>query len=249
MNGRSAEDFATLLDEVETRTRLPYGVNLILKDNPRLNADLATCLAHRVALIITSLGDPARVVEAAHARGVKVFCDVTTMRHARKAVASGADGLIAVCAGAGGHAGQISPFVLVPWLASEFDIPVAAAGGIADGRGLAAALTLGAEAAYVGTRFIASSEAIVVDDYRDAVLRGDVDDVEYTPEVTGVPCNFLKVSVEAMRRGEIGPEQRFKNIWSAGQTVALCSSVQTASAIVRGMVSDAQQILTRLANP
>jgi nitronate monooxygenase len=243
LNGRSSADFGELLDEVERRTDRPYGVNLILKDNPRLEPDLECCLQHRVRLLITSLGDPSAVVAAAHARGVKVFCDVINLRHAAKAAAAGADGLIAVCAGAGGHAGTISPMVLVPLLVERFGLPVLAAGGIVDGRGLAAALCLGASAAYVGTRLIACPEASAEPAYQQAVLDAELDDVEYTPEVTGVHASFLRATVEAMRRGEIGPDKRFKHIWSAGQDVALIRAQRPAGELVRAMVDEAAAIL------
>jgi len=246
LNGLAAEDFVAMLDEIERLTDRPYGVNLVLKDNPRLEADLAACFDHRVALIITSLGDPAPVVEAAHARGIKVFCDVTSMRHARKAAAGGADGLIAVCVGAGGHAGLLSPAVLVPWLADSFDLPVAMAGGVADGRGLAAALALGASAAYVGTRLVASRESIAPDAFKQLVVDVDAEQVEYTPEVTGVHCNFLKPSLEAFRRGEVGADQRYVKIWSAGQTVALVHEETPAGVIVEQMARDARRCLAGL---
>ncbi|MFH1809189.1 MAG: nitronate monooxygenase [Pseudomonadota bacterium] len=247
LNGRSSQDFAALLDEVEGLTDRPYGVNLILKDNPRLEADLETCLQHRVRMLITSLGDPTQVVERAHARGVKVFCDVVSVRHAAKAAAAGADGLIAVSAGAGGHAGAISALVLVPLLVQRFGLPVLAAGGIVDGRGLAAALCLGASAAYIGTRLIACPESQASDAYQQAVLDADIDDVEYTPEVTGVSANFLRATVDAMRRGEIGPEKRYKNIWSAGQDVALIADRPPAGELVQGMVREASALLHKLA--
>jgi len=247
LNARSAEAFDELLDEIEQLTDRPYGINLILKDNQRLEQDLATCLDHRVAMLITSLGDPTAVTAAAHASGVKVFSDVTSMRHARKAVTAGVDGLIAVCAGAGGHAGALSPAVLIPWLVDTFDVPIAAAGGLADGRGLAAALALGAAAAYVGTRLIATRESLAVDSFKQLVVDVDADQVEYTPEVTGVPCNFLTPSLEAFRRGEIGADQRYKEIWSAGQTVALVREVAPAADVITGMAREATRVLTTLA--
>ena len=243
LNGRSSQDFAAILDEIERRTDRPFGVNLILKDNPRLEPDLEFCLQHRVRLLVTSLGDPSAAVARAHSQGVKVFCDVINPRHAAKAAAAGADGLIAVCAGAGGHAGTISPLVLVPLLVERFGLPVLAAGGIVDGRGLAAALCLGASAAYVGTRLIACPEANAEPAYQQAVIDAGLDDVEYTPEVTGVPASFMRSTVEAMRRGEIGPDKRFKHIWSAGQDVALIREQKPAGELLRSMVDEAAQIL------
>lgn len=243
LNARSSEEFSVLLDAIEAKTDKPYGINLILKDNPRLEADLEVCLAHRPAALITSLGKPEAIVKAAHAKGVKVLSDVTNEGHAERAVQAGVDALVAVCAGAGGHAGAISPFVLVPLLAERFALPVLAAGGIVDGRGLAAALALGAAGAYVGTRLVASDEALTDPAYLQAVIDAGSTDVEYTPEVTGVPANFLRVSLEAMRRGDIGKEKRFKNIWSAGQDVALIAASQPAGDIVTRMVREAEALL------
>lgn len=243
LNGRSHDDFVELLRQIEQQTQKPYGINLILKDNPRLEEDLQACLQHRVALLITSLGDPTHIIERAHSSGTKVFCDVTNKRHADKAAAAGADGLVAVCAGAGGHAGTLSPLVFIPWLVDTYDIPVAAAGGIADGRGLAASLTLGAAAAYIGTRLVASSEALAPPEYQRMIVQSLAEDVEYTPEVTGVPCNFLKPSLNALRQGEVKQNSRYKEIWTAGHNVALIDSVRSAREIVQDMARQAQALV------
>jgi nitronate monooxygenase len=242
-NGRDSAQLGALLDDIERRTSRPYGVNLVLRANPRLDADLAVCLGHRVSLLITSLGDPAPIVARARPRGIKVFANVTQLKHARRAEQSGVDGLVAVAAGAGGHGGTISPLVLLPQLADAFALPIVAAGGVADGRGLAAALMLGAAGVAVGTRLIASTESLAGDAYQQMVIASAADDVIFTSEVDGVPANFLRPSLEAFRRGEVGADKRFKHIWTAGQTVALIDGVAPAAAIVRDMVDRAEQII------
>ena len=241
LNFRSSEDFRDAVREIKRRTHAPFGVNLILLNNPRLREDLAVCLEERVPLIITSLGDPTPIIEAAHARGTKVFCDVVNVRHAAKAKAAGADALVAVAAGAGGHAGAVTPFVLVPWLRREVGLPVVAAGGLADGATLAAALALGADAGYFGTRFIASTEAPVGDDFKAAICAANPEDIIYTPDVTGHPANFLKDSLERWRAADqsgASELKRWKDVWSAGQTVGLIQRVQPCADIVRDIMAE-----------
>ena len=241
LNARSSEAFREAVREIKRRTNAPFGVNLILLNNPRIQEDLAVCLEERVPLIITSLGDPTELIAAAHERGLRVFCDVVNARHAKKAKAAGADALIAVSAGAGGHAGVITPFVLVPWLKRETGLPVVAAGGLADGATLAAALALGADAGYFGTRFIASTEAPVDEAFKAAIVAAGPEDIEYTPDVTGHPANFLKASVAQWRAAghEGGSElKRWRDVWSAGQTVGLIDAVKPCADIVRDLVTE-----------
>jgi nitronate monooxygenase len=149
---------------------LKFGVNLILKDNPRLEEDLQAVVERKVPLVVTSLGDPTRVVEAVKGYGGVVWCDVVGLRHGRKAVEAGADALVAVACGAGGHAGPVSPFVLGPWLRGELGVPVLIAGGIATGAQVLAALALG-DGVYIGTRFIATLESAAPLEYKEALLR------------------------------------------------------------------------------
>lgn len=241
LNARTTDAFREAIRDVKARTNAPYGVNLILLNNPRLKEDLAVCLEERVPLIITSLGDPTELIAAAHARGTKVFCDVVNARHAKKAKAAGADALIAVSAGAGGHAGVITPFVLVPWLRKEVGLPVVAAGGLADGATLAAALALGAGAGYFGTRFIASTEAPVEDGFKRAICDANPEDIEYTPEVTGHPANFLRGSLESWREKKLegGSEvKKWRDVWSAGQTCGLIHEVKGCGEIVADIMAE-----------
>jgi nitronate monooxygenase len=241
LNFRSTDAFREAVREIKRRTNAPFGVNLILLNNPRIQDDLAVCLEEKVPLIITSLGNPTELIAAAHERGTRVFCDVINLRHAQKAAAAGADALIAVSSGAGGHAGPISPFVLVPWLAQELKIPVVAAGGIANGANVAAALALGADAAYLGTRFIASTEAPVEEEFKRAICESGPEDLEFTPEVTGHHANFLKPSLEKFREAkrEGGTElKKWRDVWSAGQTVGLIECVKPCREIVADLMAE-----------
>jgi nitronate monooxygenase len=234
LNYRSTDELRTALAEIRGRTSGPWGVNIIIKA-PRAMEDLAAVLDAGTPLVITSLGDPTPVVEAAHARGARVFCDVINLKHALKAQAAGADAVIAVGAGAGGHAGVISPLVLVPWLVRELKVPVIAAGGIADGAQVAAVLALGAQLAYVGTRFIASAESPAPDAYKQMILAAGPEDIVYTPEVTGHNANFMKPSLDAwLASGKAGGA--WKAVWSAGHNVALIREVQPMAELVREMV-------------
>ena len=193
LNYRPVSRFAEAVQEIKAETAGPFGVNLIIQeDNKNLDAQLDVIIAQRVPLIITSLGNPARVIARAHAAGIKVFCDVINLYHARKVIVAGADGLIAVSSGAGGHGGNISSFALIPSLVSLTDRPVIAAGSIVDGRGMLAALALGAAGIYMGTRFIASEEAGVSAGYRDAILNATAEDIVTTKKVDGYPGNFIK---------------------------------------------------------
>lgn len=248
LNLRTTEEFRQAVREIKARTPAPFGVNLILLGNERLEADLAVCLEEEVHLLITSLGNPTSVIQAAHARGLRVFCDVTNLKHALKCQEAGADAVIAVASGAGGHAGTISPFVLVPHLQAHLSIPVVAAGGISDGRGIAAALALGAGAAYVGTRFIASHESPAPEAYKRMILESSAEDIEYSPEVSGHPANFLRPSLEAFRAsqdGEAGAPLRpsaWRDVWSAGHGVSLISEVAGCRELVRRMMEEYEAV-------
>jgi nitronate monooxygenase len=174
----------------------PFAVNQIIHaSNDRLEHDLDLCEAHRVPIIITSLAAPIEVVPRVHAWGGLVFHDVISLRHARKAIEAGVDGLILVCAGAGGHAGTLSPFAFVEEVRKIWPGPVALAGAITTGRAVLAARAIGADLAYVGTRFIATEEANADRRYKEMILASEAADVVYTPYFTGVAGNYLRRSV------------------------------------------------------
>jgi nitronate monooxygenase len=170
-----------------------YGVNLIVqKTNPLYSKHLKECVEAKVPFYITSLGSPKEVIAAAHSYGAKVLCDVTNLAHAEKAAQAGCDGFIAVCAGAGGHAGPYPMHVLVPALQKVFpDKILVAAGGIATGQQLVSALVLGAQGASIGTRFIASTEAPVSDEYKKGILDYGMEDIVLTERLSGTPCNVI----------------------------------------------------------
>lgn len=193
LNYRPSEKFAEALAEIKRRTKKPVGLNLIVnKSNTRQARDLKIALDAGVEMFITSLGNPKTVIAEAHKNGAKVFCDVTNLEHALKVQDLGADGVIAVSSGAGGHAGPISPLVLIPWLKSELKIPVIAAGGIAHGSQLAACLALGADGVSVGTRFIASKEATVEEAYKNAVVKSTPEDIMMTSRISGTPAAVIR---------------------------------------------------------
>jgi nitronate monooxygenase len=228
----------------------PYAVNQIIHEsNDRLEHDLEACARHRVPLIITSLRAPGAITGRVHAWGGLVFHDVVSVRHARKALEAGVDGLILVCAGAGGHAGTLSPFALLGEVRRFFDGPVALAGAITTGRAVLAAEAMGADFAYVGTRFIASAEAHAPEPYKRMVVESAAADVVYTPLFTGVHGNYLKKSVaaagldperlptadkSAMNFGS-GQAKAWKDIWGAGQGVGTIDDVLPARELVARM--------------
>lgn len=201
LNFRPPEKYVQALKEVRQRTKKPIGVNIIVnKSNARAGPDLKASLDHGVELFITSLGSPKEVIAEAHKNGAKVICDVVNLEHAKKVQDLGADGVIAVGAGAGGHAGPISPIVLIDWLKRELNIPVIAAGGIADGATMASMLTLGASAVSVGTRFIACKEATIEQSYKDAVVKSTPEDIVMTTRLSGTPAAVIRTDY-VMRMG------------------------------------------------
>jgi nitronate monooxygenase len=197
LNFRKEGELASLLDELNKgHLDFPkgnYGVNLIVqRTNPYYKKHLETCINHKVPFYITSLGNPKEVIEAAHSYGAKVFCDVTTLEHAKKCYEAGCDGFIAVGQGAGGHAGPNPLQVLIPALKNHFPgKPVIAAGGIVNGTGLLSVKVLGAAGASIGTRFIASKECKVNDAYKQAILKAGMDDIVMTTKLSGSPCTII----------------------------------------------------------
>jgi nitronate monooxygenase len=200
LNYRPIEKYIEALKEMKKRTKKPIGLNIIVnKSNTRAKEDLKHALDAGVNLFITSLGSPKDVIIEAHKNGAKVVCDVVNLEHAKKVQDLGADGVIAVGTGAGGHAGPLSPIVLVNWLKRELEIPVIAAGGIANGATMASMLAVGAAGVSIGTRFIACTEAKVEDAYKQAIVNATPEDIVMTTRISGTPAAVIKTEyVERM---------------------------------------------------
>ena len=238
------------------RVIAPYAINHIIhQSNDRLQQDLEVCAAHRVPLIITSLRAPNQVVDAVHGWGGKVFHDITTLRHARKAIDAGVDGLILVCAGAGGHAGTLSPFALLGEVRKIFDGPIALSGAISRGQDVLAARAMGADFAYMGTRFIASTEAHAQPEYKQMLVDTSANDIIYTPYFTGIPGNYLKPCVRNIgldpddlpapnaESTNFGSDNKkaWRDIWGAGQGVGNIDSILPTADIVAALRQEYQQ--------
>lgn len=254
LNQRESSGFEAWLEEIEaglTADSAPYAVNLIVHgSNPRLQADLAICVKHRVPVVVTSLGAVKEVVDAVHGYGGLVFHDVTTRRHAEKAAEAGVDGLIAVAAGAGGHAGTWSPFALVAEIRQFFDKTLLLSGCLNHGHEILAAQLLGADLAYMGTRFIATRESAADADYKQMILAARAADIVHTPAVSGVPASFMRQSLEKagydlarlqdkadINYGEklkpINDEAKaWKTVWSAGQGVGGIDDLPSVAELV-----------------
>lgn len=241
----------------------PFAVNQIIhQSNDRLDHDLDVCMRHEVPMIITSLRAPTDVVKRVHAYGGVVFHDVISVRHAHKALEAGVDGLVLVCAGAGGHAGALSPFALVREVRQFFDGPIALSGAITDGNGVLAAEAIGADFAYVGTRFIATSEANADARYKQMIVDGTAADVVYTPYFTGVHGNYLKPSIAAagldpddlpqadktkMNFASSAGPKAWKEIWGCGQGIGNIKEVLPTRELVGRMREEYAAARRRLA--
>jgi len=264
LNQRTSEGFEEWLIEIKTalaafeketgKKAAPFGVNLIVHPtNPRLEADIKLCVKHKVPLIITSLGAVSQVVDAIHSYGGLVFHDVIKKRHAQKAAGAGVDGLILVAAGAGGHAGTINPMTLVAEIKKFYDKTIILSGCISTGRDIASALQMGADLAYMGTRFINVEESKAPEEYRKMIVESGASDVVYTASISGVHANFLGASLKAAgiteedlkkdRKVDFGKEldteaKAWKTIWSAGQGVATIENVISVSELVHTLKSE-----------
>ena len=234
----------------------PFAVNQICHgSNDRLLGDMEICVKHEVPIIITSLRPPAEVVKAAHSYGGLVFHDVINVRHAKKAADMGVDGLILVCAGAGGHAGALSPFALLREVKSWFDGTIILSGSIGDGYSVASALALGADFAYLGTRFIATHEANAEPEYKQMLIESSANDIVYSNLFTGVLGNYLKPSIQnsgldpnnlptadksAMNFGSGGntDSKAWKDIWGSGQGIGLIEDAPTVEELVERLKSE-----------
>jgi len=240
----------------------PIAVNQIVhQSNDRLEHDVAVCVKHQVPIIISSLrAPPPEMLDAVHAYGGIVLHDVISIRHAEKALEAGVDGLILVAAGAGGHAGALSPFALVGEVRQFFDGPIALSGSIATGDAILAAQAMGADFAYIGSRFLATRESNVTDAYRSAIVESSAADVVYTNLFTGVHGNYLKKSIVAagldpdnlpvsdkskMSFGS-GSAKAWRDIWGAGQGVGLMDDVPTVAEMVERLQQQYQAARERL---
>ena len=256
LNQRTTEGFEKWIIEIKSALDLfeketgkkaaPFGVNLIVhQTNPRVKADLEICIKHKVPIIITSLGAVPQLVGAIHSYGGLVFHDVIKKRHAEKAAEAGVDGLILVCAGAGGHAGTLNPMPFVAEIKKFFHKTILLSGCISNGQDVASALQMGADIAYMGTRFINTKESKASEDYRKMIIESDANDIVYTAAISGVSANFLRPSLEAMgiteemlkrtKKIDFGKElsamekeaKAWSTIWSAGQGVTNISDNPT----------------------
>lgn len=264
LNERTTDGFRgwlTQIDAALTDADAPYAVNLIVHPtNARLQADLEVVVEHRVPVVITSLGAVPDVVEAVHSYGGLVLHDITTLRHAQKAAAAGVDGLILVAAGAGGHAGTINPFALLASVRPWFGGIIALAGSISSGSDVLAARAMGADLAYLGTRFIATKESRAPEAYREQVVAASAHDIVYTPAVSSIPANFLRASLATAGIDpssvpdplHLGSDQEFKawrDIWSAGQGVAGIDDVPTVADLVDRLSAQYDAALASLCDP
>ena len=260
LNQRESAGFAAWLDEIEASlasNAAPYAVNLIVHNsNPRLQADLAICVERRVPIVITSLGAVKEVVDAVHSYGGLVFHDVTTRRHAEKAAEAGVDGLIAVAAGAGGHAGTWSPFALIAEIRQFFDKTLLLAGCLNQGHEVLAAQLLGADLAYLGTRLIATQENAASAAYKQMILDAKAADIIHTPAVSGVPASFMRQSLELagydlkqlQNKGEVNYGEKlkpmdeeakaWKTVWSAGQGVGTINDLPSVEQLIARLDSE-----------
>lgn len=272
LNARPAEELGNWLDYIEREIAdwdnqqagawraAPYAVNLMTHpSNNRLGRDLETVVAHQVPIVVTSLSNPERVVGQVHDYGGMVFHDVSTLRFARKAIDAGVDGLVLVCAGAGGHTGQLNPMAFVAEVREIFDGPIALSGGMSHGRHLVAAQAMGADFGYVGTRFIASVEANAAARYKQMVLDSQIDDIVTSNAVTGLYANYLVKSFEALGLDPKQLQRRdassfnlgldagksevkaWKDVWSAGHGVGASRQIEPASVIVDRFAQEYEQ--------
>jgi nitronate monooxygenase len=270
LNARPKEALDQWLTEIEQALAgqpdaAPYAVNQIVhKSNDRLEHDVEECVRHKVPITITSLRAPNEVVSAVHSYGGIVLHDVINVRHAEKALEAGVDGLILVCAGAGGHAGMLSPFALVGEVRRFFNGPIILSGAIASGDAILAALAAGADLAYIGTRFLATPEASVPERYKEEILKAHAADIVYTDLFSGVNGNYLKHSVvsagfdpldlpksdpKKMNFGTgSGSEKKvWRDIWSAGQGLGQIDQVMPVADVVAKLAAEYTAARRRLA--
>ncbi|HXQ45575.1 MAG TPA: nitronate monooxygenase [Caulobacteraceae bacterium] len=250
-NARTPEELGVWFDALERlaaedEAAGPYAVNLTLARKIEDNPIAATVLKRQPPILISSVGDPTSMVARVHDWGGLIFHDVTNLRHAEKTAEAGVDGIILVCAGAGGHAGVVSPFALLPQVRERFGGLIVLAGALSDGRSILAAQALGADLGYMGTRFIATSESLAPDAYKAGLLEAQTKDIVYTPSISGLPASFIRQSIEAvgldpahlppplgLHRPDL-PEgvRAWRDVWSAGQGAGLVRDVPSAAALI-----------------
>lgn len=250
------EQWLQLLGEALTEQDAPFAVNLIVhKTNARLEEDLALCVKYRVPIVITSLGARPEVNDAVHSYGGIVLHDVINNMFAKKAIEKGADGLIAVAAGAGGHAGTLSPFALVEEIRDWFDGPLILSGAIATGRSIAAARMMGADLAYMGSPFIATEEANAAPDYKQMIVDSGAEEIVYSNYFTGVHGNYLSPSIAASgldpaklpTAGDMnlasmadGEKKAWRDVWGAGQGIGAIRKIQPARSFIEELKAQYQ---------
>ena len=257
-NCRTLDELDAWLGRIaaETQGSAPFAPNLIVhKSNARLQEDAALVAKHKAPLVIASVGSPAPVMETIHEYGGRVFADIASIRHAEKAVDTGVDGLILLTAGAGGQTGWANPFAFVRAVREIYEGPVVLAGGVSDGVALRAAMTLGCDLAYMGTRFIATQESMAVQAYKDMLVTSSLDDVILTSAFTGLPSSKLRPSLVAAgldpdalpERGminvseDINPDKRpkrWKDTWSAGHSVSGVKDVPPVAELIDRLVAE-----------
>lgn len=249
-NARTVADLDQWLDRITsglTEKDAPWAANVVVhRSNSRLDEDLDLVMRYKAPLVITALGSPRAIVERVHEYGGLVFADVNSVPFARKAVGAGVDGLVLVAAGAGGHTGNMTGFSFVPAVREFFDGPVILGGGITNGAGIRAAEVLGADLAYMGTRFIACEESLAAPEYREMLVNSTVDDLILTRAITGVAANWLKPSIaragydlDAMEKNPdvdfTDPQsgaKRWAHVWSAGHGVGLIDRAEPVASLV-----------------
>ena len=261
---RIREELEAYSEENPGKMVAPFAVNQIVhKSNDRLTADMEACIKHEVPIIITSLRPPAEIVQAVHGYGGVVFHDVINLRHATKAMEQGVDGIIAVCAGAGGHAGTTSPFALVKEIREIFDGTIILSGSMSMGRDVLAAQIMGADLAYIGTRFIATQEANAPAGYKEMIVNSKSADIIYTSLFTGVRGSYLKGSIQnagmdpdnlpeadkkKMNFGSGGgaKAKTWKDIWGAGQGVGTVHDIPSVADLVDRVETEYEAVRTQL---
>ena len=259
--GRIREELEAHASEHPDEPVAPFAVNQIVHgSNARLKEDVEACVRHKVPVVITSVGAPGAVVDAVHSYGGLVFHDVINIRHARKAISEGVDGLIAVCAGAGGHAGTLSPFALVKEIREEYDGTLILSGAMSKGSDILAAQAMGADLAYFGTRFIATEEATAVPAYKEMLVDSKAVDIVYTDLFTGILGNYLKASiVNAGLDPDDLPDKEgdgamfastgakaWKDVWGAGQGVGGIDSIVPTRDLVLRLEQEYREAKERL---